>query len=110
MGRLNFDQLRDFFGTFRLGDWTARGETAAGREIADARAEAEHVGLELREAAEAGAAAKARAAGAGADVAGLRERLREAAQGHASVAARQPDCPAMPIRRRWPRLRRRIAR
>jgi exonuclease SbcC len=58
-------------------------------EIADARAEAEHVGLELREAAEAGAAAKARAAGAAADVAGLRERLREAARGHASVAARR---------------------
>ena len=58
-------------------------------ELADTRAEAEHVGLELREAAEAGAAARARAGQAAAGLAALRERLRDAAQGHASVAARQ---------------------
>ena len=58
-------------------------------ELADARAEAEHVGLELREAAEAAAVARARAGRSGAELAALRERLAGAAQGHASVAARQ---------------------
>ncbi len=58
-------------------------------ELADARAEAEHVGLELREAAEAAAAARAKASQADAELAALRERLAGAAQGHASVAARQ---------------------
>jgi len=58
-------------------------------ELADARAEAEHVGLELREAAEAAAVARAKAGRSGAELAALRERLAGAAQGHASVAARQ---------------------
>jgi DNA repair protein SbcC/Rad50 len=58
-------------------------------ELADARAEAEHVGLELREAAEAAAAARAKAGRSAAELAALRERLAGAAQGHASVAARQ---------------------
>jgi len=58
-------------------------------ELADARAEAEHVGLELREAAEAAAAARAEAGLAAAELAVLRERLASAAQGHESVAARQ---------------------
>jgi exonuclease SbcC len=87
------------------GDLAAEAETLAGQvdragaaaedvirletELADARAEAEHVGLELREAAEAGAAARAGADRAAAELAALRERLRDAAQGHESVAARQ---------------------
>ena len=33
----DFEQFGDFFGTFRLGNRTARGEPAAGREFADAR-------------------------------------------------------------------------
>jgi DNA repair protein SbcC/Rad50 len=58
-------------------------------ELADARAEAEHVGLELREAAESAAAARAETGRAAAELAALRERLAGAAQGYASVAARQ---------------------
>jgi len=58
-------------------------------DLADTRAEAEHVGLELREAAEVAGAARAKASRAAAELAALTERLRDAAQGHASVAARQ---------------------
>jgi DNA repair protein SbcC/Rad50 len=73
----------------------AQAEAAAGdvtgleRDLADARAEAEQVSAELREAAETAAAGRAEASRAAADLAGLRARLAGAAQGHPSVAARQ---------------------
>jgi len=78
-----------------LAGQVAQAEAAAGdaarleRDLADARAEQEHVGLELREADGAAAAARARAGSAAAGLATLQARLRDAAQGHASVAARQ---------------------
>src|SRR5215472_11939686 len=88
-----------------VGDLAAEAEALAGRvaqaqaatqdvirletELADTRAEAEHMGLELREAAEVAAAARAKASQAAAELAALTERLRDAAQGHTSVAARQ---------------------
>ena len=37
MSEFDFNQFGNFFGTFRFGNGAARGEPAAGREIADAR-------------------------------------------------------------------------
>ena len=59
------------------------------REVADARAELEQVSGELRDAAGQAAAARTQADRATADLTALRARLRDAAQGHPSVAARQ---------------------
>jgi exonuclease SbcC len=59
------------------------------REVADTRAELEQVSGELRDAAEQAASARARADQAAADLAEVAARLRDAAQGHPSVAARQ---------------------
>jgi DNA repair protein SbcC/Rad50 len=80
----------------------AAAQEAAGleREIADARAEQEHVGTELREAAEAAAAARAQAGRAAADLAVLRAEVRDAAQGHESVAARQAALRSAAVRDR----------
>jgi exonuclease SbcC len=58
-------------------------------EIADVRAEAEGVAVELRAAAPAAAVAKEQAGQARAALDRLRAELSEAAQGHPSVAARQ---------------------
>ena len=58
-------------------------------ELADVRAEGEGVALELRGAGPAAAVAREQAAQARATLNRLRGELREAAQGHASVAARQ---------------------
>ena len=58
-------------------------------DLADARAEQEHVATELREAGEAAAKARAQADRAGDDLVTLRTELRDAAQGHPSVAERQ---------------------
>jgi exonuclease SbcC len=78
-----------------LAEEVAQAEAAAAdairldRELADARAELEHVSAELRDAAETAAAARARAGQAAAALAALRARLTGAARGHASVAVRQ---------------------
>ncbi len=58
-------------------------------ELADVRAEAEGVAVELRAAAPAAAVAKEQAGQARAALDRLRAELSEAAQGHPSVAARQ---------------------
>jgi len=78
-----------------LAEQVAQAEAAAEdsasleRELADMRAELDHVSAELREAAETAAAARAQAGSTAADLAALHARLQDAAQGHASVAARQ---------------------
>lgn len=75
------------------------------RELADARAEQEHVGLELRAAAEAAAAARATADRAAGDLAALRVRLRDAAQatrrwrrGRRPCGTRRPATAPWPVR------------
>jgi len=78
-----------------LAEEVAQAEAAAAdairldTELADARAELEHVSAELRDAAEKAAAARARAGQAAGALAALRARLAVAAHGHASVAERQ---------------------
>jgi len=76
-------------GRVTLARAAAQDAARAERELADARAEQEHLGRDVREAAETAAAAGARAGRAAAELAALQAQLRDAARGYPSVAARQ---------------------